>query len=108
MRSAKKPPGENDELGAGLDKVRNGCFHASATGAGDGHGECIFGAVGGLETGTDLFVDLEEEWIEVADDRLAHCFIDARGRRVTGRGPKSKRFGGANGANEDDMRTSLP
>ncbi len=38
----------------------------------------LFGAEDGAEVAADFFVDFKKEGVEVADDGLAHGFVDAR------------------------------
>src|SRR6185295_10551458 len=69
---------EHAELRSRLDKIRDGGFHPGAAGAGNRENKGILGSIDRAEIAADFLYNFKKEWVEMADNRLAHRFIDAR------------------------------
>ena len=91
MRSPKKPLVSSANLRAGLGEVGHRRLHAGAAGAGHREVELVRGGVGIAQQRADLLRHLEEERIEVADDRLRHGLVHARSHHAR-TGPEEQAF----------------
>ena len=69
---------EDREFRPRFDEVRYGGLHAGAARPRKHQREFVARAPAPLQRAPDLFVDLEEVGVEVADDRLRHGRINAR------------------------------
>ena len=75
---AEVPVGQDGKFFAGLDEISDRGFHAAGACSGDGDIEFVGRGKGVTQQAADVFGDLEEIGIQVADDGLVQRLVDAR------------------------------
>ena len=73
---AKETIGERRNLGAWLNQIADGGFHAATAGGGNDERHLVLGAKHAAQHPLNVRGNFKEIGVEMADDRLGHCLIN--------------------------------